>query len=97
MQKKSGCVAEYFAFRWISLLVSREFPLPDVIAVWDTLLADPYRFNFLLYLCVAMTMYAYPGSVWAMCVCVRPGLKCKKYRTGWQKHRRLKVDGSTTV
>lgn len=58
MQKKSGCVAEYFAFRWISLLVSREFPLPDVIAVWDTLLAEPCRFNFLLYLCVAMTMYA---------------------------------------
>lgn len=60
VQKAGGCVAEYYAFRWISLLLSREFPLPDVIAVWDSLLSDPKRFSFLLYLCVAMAMYVGP-------------------------------------
>ncbi|VDO98202.1 unnamed protein product [Soboliphyme baturini] len=40
---------EYFAFRWLSLLLSQEFLLPDVIRIWDSLFADENRFQFLLY------------------------------------------------
>jgi hypothetical protein len=46
--------AAFFGFRWITLLLSQEFLLPDVIRLWDSLFADKKRFNFLLYLCVAM-------------------------------------------
>ena len=28
---------QFYAFRWIALLLSQEFSLPDVIALWDTL------------------------------------------------------------
>ncbi|XP_076352162.1 TBC1 domain family member 13 [Tachypleus tridentatus] len=45
---------QYFSFRWITLLLSQEFPLPDVIRIWDSLLADSSRFSFLIYVCCAM-------------------------------------------
>ncbi|KRY82745.1 TBC1 domain family member 13 [Trichinella pseudospiralis] len=45
---------QYFAFRWLSLLLSQEFLLPDVIRLWDTLFSDCRRFEFLLYVCLAM-------------------------------------------
>eukprot|EP00301_Raphidiophrys_heterophryoidea_P021321 c5789_g1_i1.p1 GENE.c5789_g1_i1~~c5789_g1_i1.p1 ORF type:complete len:639 (+),score=172.00 c5789_g1_i1:37-1953(+) len=45
---------QFFAFRWISLLLTQEFELHRVFRLWDAILADVNRFNFLLYLCVAM-------------------------------------------
>ncbi|KAI8922983.1 rab-GTPase-TBC domain-containing protein [Entophlyctis helioformis] len=30
----------FFSFRWLSVLFTQEFPLPDVIRVWDALFAD---------------------------------------------------------
>lgn len=45
---------QYYSFRWITLLLSQEFPLPDLIRVWDSLLSDDYRFSFLIYVCCAM-------------------------------------------
>jgi hypothetical protein len=41
-------------FRWITLLLSQEFPLPDVLRIWDTLFSDESRFDFLIYVCCAM-------------------------------------------
>lgn len=43
-------------FRWISLILSQEFPLPDVVRIWDSVLADEKRFDFLLYICCAMIL-----------------------------------------
>ena len=43
----------FYGFRWITLLMTQEWDLPDVLILWDTLLADPSRFEFLLYFCVA--------------------------------------------
>ena len=43
----------FYGFRWITLLLTQEWDLPDVLILWDTLLADPSRFEFLLYFCVA--------------------------------------------
>ncbi|XP_054156693.1 TBC1 domain family member 13-like [Oppia nitens] len=44
----------YYAFRWLTLLLSQEFPLPDVLRLWDFLFSDEKRFNFLLQTCCAM-------------------------------------------
>ena len=47
---------QFFAFRWLTLLLSQEFLLPDVIRIWDSLFADGNRFDFLLLVCCAMLM-----------------------------------------
>ncbi|KAM3187873.1 hypothetical protein ACTXT7_001469 [Hymenolepis weldensis] len=44
----------HFAFRWITLLLAREFLLPDVLILWDSILADKHRFDLLLYICCSM-------------------------------------------
>lgn len=48
---------QFFGLRWISLLLSQEFPLPDVLRLWDSLLSRTDRLSFLMYLCVAMLMW----------------------------------------
>lgn len=47
---------QYYAFRWLTLLLSQEFPLPDVLRIWDSLFADDRRFDFLICICCAMLM-----------------------------------------
>ncbi|KAI6653310.1 TBC1 domain family member 13-like [Oopsacas minuta] len=44
----------YFSFRWITLLLSQEFFLPDLIELWDVLFSDEIRFEFLYDICCAM-------------------------------------------
>ncbi|XP_065347982.1 TBC1 domain family member 13 isoform X1 [Cloeon dipterum] len=45
---------QYYSFRWLTLLLSQEFPLPDVLRIWDSLFADEKRFSFLISICCAM-------------------------------------------
>ncbi|XP_071802538.1 TBC1 domain family member 13-like [Asterias amurensis] len=45
---------EFFGFRWLTLLLSQEFPLPDVIRLWDSLFANERRLEFLICVCCAM-------------------------------------------
>ncbi|KAI4793689.1 hypothetical protein KUCAC02_032559 [Chaenocephalus aceratus] len=45
---------QYFTFRWLTLLLSQEFLLPDVIRIWDTLFSDQDRFHLLILVCCAM-------------------------------------------
>ncbi|PSN44544.1 hypothetical protein C0J52_18385 [Blattella germanica] len=40
--------------RWLTLLLSQEFPLPDVLRIWDSLFADGNRFEFLIHICCSM-------------------------------------------
>lgn len=40
--------------RWLTLLLSQEFNLPDILRIWDSLFADQNRFQFLIYVCTAM-------------------------------------------
>ncbi|KAH9415688.1 TBC1 domain family member 13 [Dermatophagoides pteronyssinus] len=49
-----GIKPHYYAFRWITLLLSQEFPLPDVLRLWDFMFSDENRFDFLLKLCCSM-------------------------------------------
>ncbi|XP_055841388.1 TBC1 domain family member 13 isoform X2 [Episyrphus balteatus] len=45
---------QYYSFRWITLLLSQEFPLPDVVRIWDSVFSDENRFDFLIKVCCAM-------------------------------------------
>ncbi|KFV66413.1 TBC1 domain family member 5, partial [Dryobates pubescens] len=43
--------------RWIRLLFGREFPLQDLLVVWDALFADSITLNLVDYIFVAMLLY----------------------------------------
>lgn len=51
---KQNLKPEFFAFRWITLLLSQDFKLPDVITLWDGLFCDSKPFDLLLHVCCAM-------------------------------------------
>lgn len=46
----------YFAFRWITLLLTQEFLFPEVLRLWDTVTAAPplARMDLVLGVCVGM-------------------------------------------
>jgi len=49
----------FYGFRWITLLMTQEWELPDVLRLWDSLLADPRRSvggEFLLYFATATVL-----------------------------------------
>merc|ERR1712232_1524603 len=45
-----------FVFRWCTLLFAQDLSVPDVMRLWDALLADPGRFTMVLHACVAAMM-----------------------------------------
>uniref|UniRef100_M1BAC5 RabGAP/TBC domain-containing protein n=1 Tax=Solanum tuberosum TaxID=4113 RepID=M1BAC5_SOLTU len=46
---------QFYAFRWITLLLTQEFNFPDSLLIWDTLLSDPEGpQETLLRICCAM-------------------------------------------
>jgi Rab-GTPase-TBC domain len=51
-----GIDPSFYAVRWWTTLLSREFLLPDTIRLWDTMFASTHPDNFLRYLCVTMVM-----------------------------------------
>mmetsp|Transcript_2521 Transcript_2521/g.5062 ORF Transcript_2521/g.5062 Transcript_2521/m.5062 type:complete len:456 (+) Transcript_2521:66-1433(+) len=45
----------YFTLRWLTLMLTQELMMPDVLRLWDALLSDMARpHSLLLYICVAM-------------------------------------------
>jgi hypothetical protein len=54
--KDQGIFPQYYSFRWLTLLLSQEFPLPDVLRLWDSILSDESRFEYLIYVCCAMIL-----------------------------------------
>ena len=32
---------QFYAFRWVTLLLTQEFEFPELLRLWDALLADP--------------------------------------------------------
>jgi hypothetical protein len=46
----------YYALRWVMLLMCQDFEMPNCIRLWDTLLADEKRFDFLNYVCVSIVI-----------------------------------------
>eukprot|EP00277_Geminigera_cryophila_P030124 CAMPEP_0173057346 /NCGR_PEP_ID=MMETSP1102-20130122/686_1 /TAXON_ID=49646 /ORGANISM="Geminigera sp., Strain Caron Lab Isolate" /LENGTH=264 /DNA_ID=CAMNT_0013922845 /DNA_START=53 /DNA_END=847 /DNA_ORIENTATION=- len=55
---KQGVKAMYYAMSWITLMLSQEFRLPDVLRLWDSILAQDqqHRLSFLLHICCAMVV-----------------------------------------
>jgi Rab-GTPase-TBC domain len=51
-----GIEASFYAVRWLTTLLSREFLLPDTIRLWDSMFASTHKENFLRYVCVAMVL-----------------------------------------
>lgn len=48
---------QFYAFRWITLLLTQEFKFPDSIRIWDSLLSNPDGpLEILLRVCCAMLM-----------------------------------------
>lgn len=45
---------QYYAFRWITLLLSQEFSLPDTQRIWDALFGHQQRFDFLVFILLSM-------------------------------------------
>jgi len=45
-----------FAFRWVTLLFAQDALLPDVVRLWDSLIADPRRFEFCIHNCLAIIL-----------------------------------------
>ncbi|TRY84225.1 hypothetical protein DNTS_026646 [Danionella cerebrum] len=55
MERVEQCIRpQYFSFRWLTLLLSQEFLLPEVIRIWDSLFSHRERFDFLIPVCCAM-------------------------------------------
>ncbi|XP_060574145.1 TBC1 domain family member 13-like, partial [Ruditapes philippinarum] len=54
--KEQDLKPQFYAFRWLTLLLSQEFPLPDVLRIWDSLFADDKRFHFLIKIGCAMLL-----------------------------------------
>lgn len=52
--KEQGIFPQYYSFRWISLILSQEFDLPELLRLWDSILSDKNRFEYLIYVCCAM-------------------------------------------
>lgn len=64
---------QFYAFRWVTLLLSQEFSFPDVLRIWDTVLSDPHgRMDCMMRICTAMILNVKPrlmqvgqGALWA--------------------------------
>lgn len=60
---KLGCFcvlmnkAQHFFSRWIRLLFGREFPMQDLLALWDAIFADGVGFELVDFVFVAMLLY----------------------------------------
>lgn len=52
-----GIDSHFYAYRWLTTLLSREFLLPDTIRLWDSMFASTHKENFLRYVCVTMVMH----------------------------------------
>lgn len=48
---------QFYALKWTMLLLCQDFSIYDTARIWDTLLSDPERYEFLNYVCLAMLNY----------------------------------------
>ncbi|XP_041347301.1 LOW QUALITY PROTEIN: TBC1 domain family member 5-like [Gigantopelta aegis] len=48
---------QVYGIRWVRLLFGREFPMQDLLAMWDAIFADGIGFDLVDYIFVAMLLY----------------------------------------
>ncbi len=51
-----GMDPSFYAIRWLTTLLSREFLLPDTIRLWDSMFSSTHKENFLRYVCGTMVI-----------------------------------------
>ena len=57
LEATNKVVPQFYAFRWVTTLLTQEFAFPDAVRVWDGLLGDAAgREDCLQRLCVAMVL-----------------------------------------
>lgn len=57
-----GVEPQFYALRWLLLMLTQEFELPDVLALWDGFIADSGRpLPLLYYVCVSMIIWLKPA------------------------------------
>lgn len=50
---RMAILPHFYAMKWITLLLTQEFQMPEVLRLWDSLLSDGKRFRYLFYICLA--------------------------------------------
>lgn len=45
-----------FILRWCTLLFAQDATLPDALRLWDSFIADPSRYEFIVHVCVAVLL-----------------------------------------
>jgi hypothetical protein len=45
---------QYFVFRWYTLFLTQEFEMPDIMRIWDSILSEDDKFEFLNMICLAI-------------------------------------------
>ncbi|KEP67094.1 UNVERIFIED_CONTAM: TBC domain-containing protein [Hammondia hammondi] len=57
-----GVDPQFYALRWLLLLLTQEFQLPDVLVLWDAFIADDgWPLPLLYYVCVSMILWLRPA------------------------------------
>eukprot|EP00038_Savillea_parva_P025949 m.50299 g.50299 ORF g.50299 m.50299 type:complete len:539 (-) comp7228_c0_seq1:230-1846(-) len=51
---EKGIKPMFYGFRWLTCLLSQEFPLPDVIRLWDSLFSKRDRQEYLICICCSL-------------------------------------------
>ncbi len=52
---------QFYAFRWITCMLTQEYAFPDVLRVWDSILSDSRgRLDCMLRICVSMLLAVKP-------------------------------------
>jgi hypothetical protein len=46
----------FYGMKWILLLLTQEFSMPEILRLWDTIFSDAFRFKFFYHICVAKVM-----------------------------------------
>lgn len=76
---EKGIKPMFYGFRWLTCLLSQEFPLPDVIRLWDSLFSKRDRQEYLICICcslVCIVRSAIISSGVSPCVCV--SMSCRQ-------------------
>ncbi|PHJ25857.1 tbc domain-containing protein [Cystoisospora suis] len=57
-----GVDPQFYSLRWLLLMLTQEFQMPDVLVLWDSFVADSHRpLPLLYYVCVAMLKWLRPA------------------------------------
>ena len=54
--KSENVNPQFYALRWVMLLMCQDFDMPNCIRLWDTLFSDSNRYEFLNYVMAAIVL-----------------------------------------